>query len=235
MPQRFLLDRRKAASYLGLVLLACARGPEPPSPAAFRSVEAGEVAEWVRGTVPRDRRILRFKWLFFDGEASMGGRGSVRIAPPDSLRFDVAGPWGMGSAAAVVFGDSAAWVKPQDIIARLLPSYPLMWAMFGVARMPGEDAVLRGLADSTVIAWQAVDGADTVSYTRVLGSAPRLRAEVRHAGQVVGRVDTKLHPDGSPVSARLSVPSVPARLDITIVATESAPQFSPSVWAPPAP
>jgi hypothetical protein len=107
--------------------------------------------------------------------------------------------------------------------------------MFGVARLPEEDAVLHGIADSTVIAWLAVEGADTVMYTRMLGSAPRLRAEVRHAGQVVGRVDTKLHSDGSPVSARLSVPSVPARLDITIVATESAPPFSPIVWAPPDP
>lgn len=235
MPQRFLLDRRKAASYLGLVLLACTRGPELPSPAAFQPVGAGEVAEWVRGSVPRDRRILRFKWLFSDGEASMGGRGSVRIAPPDSLRFDVAGPWGMGSAAAVVIGESAAWVQPQDIIARLLPNYPLMWAMFGVARPPAAEAALRGTADSTVIAWQAVDGADTVTYMRVLGSAPRLRAEVRQAGQVVGRVDAKLHPDGTPASARLSVPSVPARLDITIVAIESAPPFPLPVWAPPAP
>jgi hypothetical protein len=235
MPQRFLLDRRRAASYLGLVLLACARGPEQPSPATFRSVESGEVRKWVDGTVPGDRRILRFKWLFSDGEASLGGRGSVRIAPPDSLRFDVAGPWGMGTAAAVVFGEAAEWVHPPDIIARLLPNYPLMWAMFGVARPPAESARLRGIADSTVVAWQAVDGADTVTYIRVLGPASRLRAEVRRAGQVVGRVDAKLHRDGTPVSARLSVPSVPARLDITIVAIESAPPFPPALWAPPAP
>jgi hypothetical protein len=140
----------------------------------------------------------------------------------------------MGTAAAVVVGEAAEWVEPPDIIARLLPDYPLMWAMFGVARPPAEGATLRGLADTMAVGWQVADGADTVTYLRVLGSAPRMRAEVRHAGQLVGRVEAKLHRDGTPVSARLSVPSVPARLDISIVATESVPPFPPSVWAPPA-
>ncbi len=34
------------------------------------------------------------------------GRGTARIVPPDSLRFDYAGPLGFGSGAAVVIGDS---------------------------------------------------------------------------------------------------------------------------------
>ena len=62
--------------------------------------------------------------------------GSARVAPPDSLRFDVAGPFGAGAAAAAVIGDQPLWAEPPDAVKKLVPNYPLMWAMFGIARQP---------------------------------------------------------------------------------------------------
>ena len=41
---------------------------------------------------------------------------------------------------------------------KLVPNYPLMWGMFGVARLPRPGAELRGLSDGETIAWQYAEG-----------------------------------------------------------------------------
>jgi hypothetical protein len=187
------------------------------------------VTEWVRGTQPPSHRLHRFKWLFRDDKSSAGGRGSARIAPPDSLRFDVAGPFGSGAASAAVVGDQPLWAKPPDAVRKLVPNYPLMWGMFGVARPPAESAELRGLADGETLAWQYAEGADTVEYARTKGSPTRMVTLVRRAGEIVGRAEATLDSTGAPVTARLTVPSVPARLDLTFLSTARA-DFAPDIW-----
>jgi len=217
------------------LLAACVKSTPSTTPQALPAVSAVEARRWTAATAPNGHQLTRFRWLFNDGQASVGGQGSARIAGPDSMRFDIAGPWGIGGAAAMVIGDQAQWVQPPEIIARLIPSYPLMWAMFGVMRPPPPGARSRGRQDggSTTLEW--VQGADTVRYARRSGSAGTLRAQWQRAGITMGVVETRLDADGAPVSARLTVPSVPARLDLTIVADSSFPAFPPSVWAPPAP
>jgi hypothetical protein len=151
--------------------------------------------------------------------------------PPDSLRFDVAGPFGSGAASAVVVGDRAVWTEPPDAIARLVPDYPLMWAMFGVARMPPEGVELRGLSKDSITAWQYAGATDTVQYARTAGDPIRFVAVVRQAGKLIGRAETTLHPDGVPLKSRLTVPSAPARLDLTFLSTTRA-TFAPDIWLP---
>jgi hypothetical protein len=233
MLQRFLLDRRGAALYLAVALAGC--GPKAPS--ALVAPEAGPVSDadvrsWVRETWAAGHRLDRFRWQLRDERGAAGGRGTVRFAAPDSVRLDVAGPFGAGRAAAVVVGDSAVWTDPPDAIARLVPSYPLMWAMFGMARMPPAGAELTGRRDSAATTWRYIAGRDTVAYARTTGSAAHLLAEVRQAGRVVGRVDATLGADGRPLSARLTVPSVPARLDLTFTSSATPPAFTPDLWRP---
>jgi hypothetical protein len=175
--------------------------------------------------------LYRFKWLFRDERSSAGGRGSARIAPPDSLRFDAAGPFGSGAGSAVVIGEQAVWMNPPDAISKLVPNYPLMWAMFGIAREPPEAAELRGLADRDVTAWQYAGAGDTIVYARSSGDPNRLVAEVRQSGTLVGRAETTLNPDGTPLKARLTVPSAPAQLDLTFLSTERS-SFAPEIWLP---
>jgi hypothetical protein len=229
--QRFLVDPRIAVVYLALAVGACRGAPGPLVPVAAQPVSGGQIASWVSATVPSDHRLHRFKWLFRDERSSAGGRGSARIAPPDSLRFDAAGPFGSGAASAVVLGDRPLWVEPPDAVRKLVPNYPLLWAMFGVARMPDHDAALRGLADGAITAWQYAGPADTISYLRTAGKPSRLVTEVRHAGEMVGRAETTIGPDGAPLSSRLTVPSVPARLDLTFLSTTRA-DFAPDIWVP---
>ena len=231
MAQRLLIDRPARLAYLSLALagLACSGAPGSVVPATAGPVTSAQVAEWVRGTQPQSHRLHRFKWLFRDDKSSAGGRGSARIAPPDSMRFDVAGPFGSGAASAAVIGEQPLWAQPPDAVSKLVPDYPLMWGMFGVARPPSASAELRGLSDGGTLAWQYVEGADTVEYARTEGTPVRMVTQVRRGGKIVGRAETTLDSTGAPLTARLTVPSVPARLDLTFLSTAQA-TFAPDIW-----
>ncbi len=231
MRQGFGLDRPVLLVYLGLVGAACRTAPGPVLPAGAELVSRDRVAEWVAITVPTGSRLHRFKWLFVDHLASAGGQGSARVAPPDSFRFDVAGPFGSGAASAVVVGQRALWTEPPDAIAKLVPNYPLMWALFGVARLPAEGVAIRGLSQDSVTSWQYAGLTDTIQYARTAGNPVRFLAEVRHAGELIGRAETTLQPDGAPIKARLTVPSAPAKLDLTFLST-SRDTFAPDIWLP---
>jgi hypothetical protein len=217
---------------LAVVLAGCRVALAPLAPAGMVPVSREQVAGWVQPTVPADPRLLRFKWLFRDERSSVGGRGSARIAPPDSLRFDVAGPLGSNPAAAAVVGDSALWVRPEDAVKKLVPNYPLMWALLGIARMPDAAALVRGLTQGGTTAWEYVDGADTVQYVRTNSSPAKLLTEVRRGGKIIGRVETRFDSTGAPVSARLDVPSVPSRLDVTFLSSARTERFASDIWIP---
>jgi hypothetical protein len=232
MRQYVGLDRPILLAYLGLVGAGCRSGPGPVVPAPLNPVAQAQVERWVIATLPPEPQRHRFKWLFQDERGSAGGRGSARIAPPDSLRFDVAGPFGSGAASAVVIGDQAVWMEPPDAIAKLVPNYPLMWAMFGIARKPWAQGLeLRGLSQGPVTAWQYAGAADTIEYVRTTGNPDRLVAQVHHAGTLIGRAETTLGPNGTPLKARLTVPSGPARLDLTFLST-ARDSFAPEIWLP---
>ena len=165
MAQRLLFDRPGRLAYLGLlVALGCRSAPGSVVPASAAPVSREQVTAWVLETRPDSHLLHRFKWLFRDDKSSAGGRGSARIAPPDSMRFDVAGPFGAEPAAAAVVGDRPLWAQPPDAIEKMVPNYPLMWGMFGVARLPEPGAELRGLEDGSVVAWRYTEAADTVEY-----------------------------------------------------------------------
>jgi hypothetical protein len=229
MAQRLLVDREVRVGYLLLLLAGCRSAPGPLVPAAAQPTSREQVAQWVAATVPEEHRLHRFKWLFRDEKSSAGGRGSARIAPPDSMRFDVAGPFGSGAASAAVVGEQPLWTEPPDAIEKMVPNYPLMWAMFGIARLPDDGTALRGITEGPVTAWQYLGTTDTVEYVRTAGSPMKLVAEVRSAGKVIGRAETTLDSTGAPLTSRLTVPSVPARLDLTFSSTTQA-DFAPDIW-----
>jgi hypothetical protein len=229
MAQRLLVDRDVRVGYLLLLLVGCRSEPGPLVPAAAQPTSREQVAQWVAATVPKEHRLHRFKWLFRDEKSSAGGRGSARIAPPDSMRFDVAGPFGSGAASAAVVGEQPLWTEPPDAIEKMVPNYPLMWAMFGIARLPDDGTTLRGITDDRVTAWQYLGSTDTVAYVRTAGPPVKLVAEVRSAGKVIGRAETTFDSAGAPLTSRLTVPSVPARLDLTFSSTTRA-DFAPDIW-----
>ncbi len=220
-----------------LLLAACTGGglAPLPMPAGLAPATRDAAAEWARSTLPAERREIRFRFKFQDEQGSAGGRGRARLALPDSVRFDVVGPLGSGRAAAFVAGDTALWADPEKDVEKLVPNYPLFWAMLGIARGPGPGSAVRTFADGTITAWQFVAGGDTLEYVRETGPANRLIAEVRQGTKRLGRVETKFGPDGLPSVSRLVVQKPAAKLDLTFYQNEKAKPFAPDTWTRPAP
>jgi hypothetical protein len=203
-----------------------------PRPVALSPVPLDSATGWAARTVPGERREIRFKWQIQDDQGAAGGRGRIRLAPLDSARLDVQGPLGSGRTAAFVKGDTAVWAEPESDVKRLVPSYPIFWAMLGIARPPDRGATVQHATASTITAWQYRLGADTVDYVRIEGPPARLIAEVRQSGRTVGTVETTFSPDGTPKNSRLIVPSVPARVDISFSSNQKVPGFAPDTWVP---
>lgn len=216
----------------GMLLAGCTGGGRLPPVMPSGAVPASEAAadSFVRQFVPSQYHFHRFRWQFQDDRGAVGGRGSLHVAAPDSLRFDVAGALGSGKAAAFVVGDSAQWAEPEDDVRKLVPNYPLLWAMLGVPLPPAHGASVSRFADARVEAWRYVAGPDTIDYVLTRAAPRRLVADVRQAGKSLGRVTTDLGLDGAPLKSRLVVPSVPARLDITYYLSRTETGFAPDTW-----
>jgi hypothetical protein len=95
--------------------------------------------------------------------------------------------------------------------------------------MPEKGAELRGLVNGATTAWRYAGGTDTVEYARTVGRQGKLVTTVRRGGELLGRAETTLDSAGRPLSARLVVPSAPARLDLTFLSTVPA-DFAPEIW-----
>lgn len=235
--QSMLVQARRILPPLLLVATACGGGglAPLPMPVGLRPAPPDSARAWTANTRPGENREIRFRFQFQDEQGSAGGRGRARLALPDSLRFDIVGPLGSGRAAAFVAGDTAIWADPEDEVQKLVPNYPLFWAMLGIARDPAPGASVRTFADGTITAWQFVAAGDTVEYIRERGASERLIAEVRQGSRRLGRVETKFGPDGLPATSRLVVPSRPARLSLTFYQNEKARPFASDTWSRPAP
>lgn len=222
------------------MLTACP-GPfelSPLVPSAVAPVARDSAVAWTHTTLPRTSTLIRFRWRYQDERVKYAGRGTVRIAPADSLRFDYAGPLGFGSGAAVVIGDSVLWADPAKDFRSLVPAIPMLWAAFAMVRPPAEDAEVLGaqLVDSVSLGrrgiWRFAQPADTLDYV-VTDSAGRrsvVEAEWRRRGERVARSRSQLDGLGRPASARIDFPEAGARFELTVVSIDTAAVIAPAVW-----
>ena len=237
--KRFSLDPLRALSYIGAcALLAACPGPRKLAPLVsmpLAPASRDSAVAWASATLPTTPTLIRFRWRYQDERVKYAGRGTARIAPPDSLRFDYVGPLGLGSGAAVVIGDSVAWADPAKNFRSLIPAIPMLWAALSMVRPPASDAVVLGarLADSTSprrhVVWRFAQLEDTLDYV-VTDSAGResvLEAEWRRRGEMVARsrsqLDTMAH-------ARVDFPEASARFELTVVAVDTAAVIPPALW-----
>jgi hypothetical protein len=226
-----VVDRLRRHSYIGagLWLLGCPGRPGPLLPVPLAPATDSDARAFVDAWRPRRAVWHRFRWRYDDPEQAYGGRGSARIAPPDSMRFDFAGPLGMGSGAAVVIGLEPRWARPERDFQALVPAVPLLWAAFGVVADPEDDAVAyRGDGG-----WRFVTGSDTLDY-RVTEGPPRvLDVEWRRSGVVVGRGTTEFGAGGWPRVSRLEFPDHRARFQLTMTTSDTNAVFAATQWQPP--
>jgi hypothetical protein len=182
--------------------------------------------------------LIRFRWRYQDERVKYAGRGSVRVAPPDSLRFDYVGPLGLGSGAAVVIGDSVLWADPDKDFRSLVPAIPMLWAAFAMVRPPTDDATVLGaqLADSLThhgrTVWRFAQPEDTLDYmvTDSAGRGSTLEAEWRRRGKMVARSRTQLDSLLHAANARIDFPEASARFELTVVLVDTAQIFAPALW-----
>lgn len=229
----------RTLSYIGAcALLAACPGPRIPAPlvpVALAPASRDSANAWTRTTLPRAPALIRFRWRYQDERVKYAGRGSARIAPPDSLRFDYAGPFGLGSGAAVVIGDSVAWADPEKDFRSLIPAIPMLWAALGMVQPPRDDADVFGTADSAGarVIWRFAQREDTLDYVLTRGTGQRgtvLEAEWRSGGKMVARSRSQFDAQQRPASARVDFPEASARFELTVGVVDTAAVIPPALW-----
>jgi hypothetical protein len=229
-----LLDRLRRRSYIAAcaVLAACpGRRLAPLNPEPLGPLPGDSVVAWSRGSGPSRPVALRFHWRYRDDRRSAGGRGTARVAPPDSVRVDWAASLNLKTGAAVVLGDSLQWADPrEDFPSSVAPAVQLVWIALGVVRPPSAEAAVSGARDSTGARWRYAVDRDTLDFRQSLDSPRTLEAEWRRAGKVMARGRTLLGPVGLPQSVRIDVPERSARFELTFVGVDSATSFAPALW-----
>lgn len=229
-----MLDRPGARSYIAacVALSACRGNLAPLVPEPLAPVAADSIAAWTEPNGPTRPVALRFKWTYRDDRRSGGGRGTLRIAPPDSMRVDWASALNIKSGAAVVIGDSLRWADPkEDYPASIAQAIQLVWTALGIVRPPGSGMETFGKRDSLGAQWRYTRSGerDTVTFRRA-AVTHTLEGEWRRAGKLMARSRTQLAAGGLPQGTRVDVPERSARFEITFVAVDSTAQFAPALW-----
>jgi hypothetical protein len=213
-------------------LAACAPGLTSIAPSGLEPASRDTIAAWLgsyrlSGPVRYDVR-----WRFANQKGSTAGRAAVRIAPPDSLRFDYRGPFGR-SGAAVIVADSALWVAPERDTRELLPAAPLFWAALGMPQPPPEGALVSSRSTGGRV-WRYVSQADTMDFVEVGPGPERLLTEVRRDGKIVASTEVRFRPGGrTPLEARVRFPQDGSALILSVEGVESVDAFDPSTWRRP--
>ncbi|PYO94581.1 MAG: hypothetical protein DMD62_04890 [Gemmatimonadetes bacterium] len=219
-------------------MTACPHPPAPLVPMPLAPGSRDAAVAWTRSTLPRAPMLIRFRWHYQDERVKYAGRGTIRIAPPDSLRFDFAGPLNLGSGAAVIIGDSVAWADPEKNFRALVPAVPMLWAAFTLVRPPAEAAavfgaeVLDSLSHKRRVVWRFAQVEDTLDYvvTDSAGRESLLEAEWRRRGTLVARSRARRDSLQHPASARIDFPEGPARFELTVDVVDTAAVIPPDAW-----
>ncbi len=125
---------------------------------------------------------LQFEWRYTDETFEANGDGVVRVQGPARARLDFFLRNGMAGGYAILV-DQELTVPGVDLVKRLLPPVPLLWATLGrVALPPTPDTVARVENDTLRVDLGVLKGADA---SKADGRAWRLT----FAGSVLSRAD----------------------------------------------
>jgi hypothetical protein len=147
----------------------------------------------------------------------------ARLAAPDSGRLDFFLAGGFGGGAAVLLGDSLR-LPPSavgDLVNRIVPPAPLLWASLGRAALPNlPDTVIR--VDGTTL---RADVGSPVAWRLTFHGDTLVRAERVDNGRVAEWVDRT-----DPAHVRYRNESARRSLQLTITRTTEVPGFDASIW-----
>jgi hypothetical protein len=224
----------RAGFYLAAAALLAAAGCAPPPPlvpvGGYAPVTAAEFRAVAAGTVPAAPELLMIRWRFDQDDAPVTGRGAVRLAPPDSLRLDVAVPV-IGRATLVLAGDSA-WAQPERLVDRVLPAQSVLWAMLGVVRVPADvTRIERGAAPDRQL--YRLTGANGVVTILELRGDTLLAATSRRGTRTVGRLALTRNAQGAIVRAVTEDEEHGVRFVVDVDRRQSGEVFPHEIWRRP--
>ncbi len=210
------MSRFSRVLFAGSVIIS---GCAPPRVVALPGTLA-PIRQLPHGALPDGRRKVVFQWELHDGEIGARGDGVARIASPDSVRLDFFLAGGFGSGVAVLTGDSLQMPGP-DMVRKLVPPRPLLWASLGRFDVPSErDTVVRvdgNLVRADIgspVHWRATFRGDTLTrLERIDGGRLQEWVERSADQKVLYRNE----------AARRS-------LSLVIQRSDAAAPFDPSIW-----
>ncbi|HXV86456.1 MAG TPA: hypothetical protein VD793_07140 [Gemmatimonadales bacterium] len=193
-------------------------------------VSRATITEWTAPLIPHGSRQYDLRWRFYTPRGSTGGRAAIRVAPPDSLRFDYRGPFGR-SGAAVIVGDSVLWAEPEKDVRELIPLAPLFWAALGMPLPASTGAALTGIEGTDRVVWRQVVNVDTLDLVYVRRPETRLRSQFRQGG-VRAATDVRLS-SGLAVAGEMQFPRDGAAFVFTVEQADSTAVFDATTWRRP--
>ena len=214
----------------GLCLLTgCTPRLSSLAPQGFVPAERDLVVGWVAEMTPSRPRLYQIRpWRFQNQQGSAAGRASVRIVPPDSLRFDYRGPFGK-SGNAVLVGDSVLWMTSEDFEG-LVTYAPLFWTALGMPPVPPDTAALFSLIGDDFRAWRYVLAQDTLDFVLRGSPAVSLLGEIRRQGQVLAQATVELDTiTGLVTRSKIDFYNI-SRFEFTVQSVDTLASFDPTVW-----
>lgn len=212
---------------LGAVLLGCA-------PAARPLVGVPTRAVLPPATLSETPQVLRFQWQYKDETFAATGDGAVRTQGPDRARLDFFLSNGMAGGFAILVGDTLT-VPGIDLVKRLLPPVPLLWASLGrLALPPTPDTSARLDADTLRADLGQLRGADASAADgrawRVAFTGTTLaRVERIEGGKVIEWMTRRRGADG-PWQLEYVHERGKRRLSIAVTDTTIVEGFDDAIW-----
>ena len=203
------------------------------APDNLAPVSADSVASWAAAFRPKVGLKYDLRWRFENDRGKAAGRAVARFAPPDTLRFDYRAPFGR-SGSALIVGQQAVWSAPEGDVEDLIPVAPVLWAALGIEMPFAHVDSLLGGGTSTQDAWRYQHGDDALDYVHVRTPVPRLLAERRTGGRILGNVDLAL--GGAPGAPRVAIMRFPrgqSTFELTVGQVDTVATFPPETWRRP--
>jgi hypothetical protein len=173
--------RTRVVRSIALATLTTVFAAACASPAARPLVGAPTVAVLPPTALPATPTVLRFTWTYKDETFEANGDGAVRVLGPDRARLDFFLRNGMAGGYAILIGDTLL-VPGIDLVKRMLPPVPLLWASLGRLAVPAtRDTVARVDGDTLRADLGSLRGQDASAAD---GRAWRLAFAGRHLTRV---------------------------------------------------
>ncbi len=227
-------ERRGPRSGRSLVVLLGVAAMAACAPAARPLVGAPTREVLPVTSIPAAPTVLRFTWTYKDETFEANGEGAVRRQGPDRARLDFFLRNGMAGGYAILVGDSLT-VPGIDLVKRMLPPVPLLWASLGrlavpstpdtVSRMDGD--TLR--ADLGALRGRDASAADGRAWRVAFAGRNLARVERIEGGKVVEWM-TRVPGDDGALRLQYVHEKGKRRLAIAVSDTTIVEGFDDAIW-----